>query len=75
MTRSTGRLETNARRGGELRPHTDPEALRFVLDHAMEGAAHAAAFYRPEGLEIARAVVTLAELVLRVLVSEPAPAS
>ncbi|PCC69222.1 transcriptional regulator, TetR family [Nannocystis exedens] len=61
-----------ARRAGELRPHADSEALRFVLDHAVEGAAHAAAFYRPEGLDVARAVDALAELVLRVLVTEPA---
>lgn len=45
-----------------------------MLDHAIEGAAHVAVFYRPEGLHVGRAIDALAELLMRVLVPDP-PAS
>jgi hypothetical protein len=36
-----------AGRRDQLRPLADPEATLFVLEHAIEGASNAAAFYRP----------------------------
>jgi AcrR family transcriptional regulator len=51
----------------ELRPDADLEALGFVLEHALEAATHAVAFYRPRSLSRRRAMNALAELVERAL--------
>ena len=56
-----------AQRAAELRPLSDRDAAVFVLEHAIEAAAHAVAFYRPAGLSSARAVDALVELAIRVL--------
>lgn len=56
-----------AERSADLRPIADREAVHFVLEHALEAAAHAAAFYRPDGLTSERVVDALVELVMRVL--------
>jgi AcrR family transcriptional regulator len=52
----------------ELRSLADRDAFLFVLQHAIESAAHAVAFYRPDGLSPARALDALVELSLRALV-------
>ncbi len=57
------------RRRGELRPLPDLEATRFVVQHAVEAATHAAAFYRPDGLAMARVLDALTELITRSLVA------
>ncbi|HEX5659370.1 MAG TPA: TetR/AcrR family transcriptional regulator [Polyangiales bacterium] len=51
----------------ELRPDADLEALSFVLQHALEAATHAVAFYRPRSLSRRRALAALCELVERAL--------
>jgi len=56
-----------AGRRAELRPLADREATMFVLQHAIEAATHAAAFYRPDSLSLERVLDALAELVLRTL--------
>jgi AcrR family transcriptional regulator len=55
------------RRTNELRPLPDRAATMFVLEHAIEAATHAAAFYRPDGLSTERALDALAELIVRAL--------
>lgn len=62
-----------ARRRAELRPLADHDATMFVLQHAIEAATHAAAFYRPGGLSLERALDALADIVSRGLL--PATAS
>jgi AcrR family transcriptional regulator len=57
-------------RQGELRPHADPEAILFVLQHAIEAATHAIAFNRPDGLSIERALDALTEVVTRTLLPD-----
>jgi AcrR family transcriptional regulator len=54
-------------RAGDMRPLTDREALVFVLQHAIEAATHAVAFYRPDELDRERALDALVELVTRAL--------
>lgn len=54
-------------RKSELRPVADLEALVFVLQHGIDAAAHAAAFYRPESLSRERAFAALRDLVERAL--------
>ncbi|MDB4974610.1 MAG: TetR family transcriptional regulator [Myxococcaceae bacterium] len=54
--------------GSELRPLVDPQATMFVLQHAIEAATHAAAFYRSDELSLERALDALTEMVLRNLV-------
>jgi hypothetical protein len=56
-----------SQRKNELRPIVDIEALVFVLQYAIDAAAHAAAFYRPESLSRERALGALSELVARAL--------
>ena len=62
-------------RRNELRPLSDPEATLFVLQHALEAASHAAAFYRPETLALPRVLDALTEVVTRALlpVHDPLP--
>jgi len=62
-------------RRSELRPFVDLEALVFVLQHGVDAAAHAAAFYRPESLSRERALGALHDLVERALlpVYDPRP--
>jgi AcrR family transcriptional regulator len=57
-----------AERESELRPLADREATYFGLQHAVEAATHAAAFYRPKDLSMDRVLDALTELVLRTLV-------
>ena len=52
----------------ELRPLVDEQATMFVLQHVIEAATHAAAFYRPDALSLERALDALTELVVRQLV-------
>lgn len=59
--------EFMATRQADLRPLADRDATMFVLQHAIEAATHAAAFYRPEGLSLERVLDALAELVLLAL--------
>jgi AcrR family transcriptional regulator len=59
--------ELLVRRRAELRPLADRDATMFVLQHAIEAATHAAAFYRPDGLSIERTLDALTELVTRAL--------
>jgi AcrR family transcriptional regulator len=54
-------------RAHELRAEGDREALVFVLQHAVEAATHAAAFYRPESLSLERALDAVTEVVTRAL--------
>ena len=56
-----------ASRSQELRVFADQEAVMFVVEHATAAAAHAAAFYRPDGLTAQRARDALVEMVLRTL--------
>lgn len=60
-------VEFVASRSRELRPLGDPPAMIFVVGHALEAAAHAAAFYRPRELDRERVVSSLVELLLRAL--------
>ena len=55
----------------EIRPLDDPAAALFVLEHALEAATHAIAFYRPASLTAERAITVTVELVTRYL--GPAP--
>jgi AcrR family transcriptional regulator len=54
-----------SQRQAELRPLVDPEAILFVLQHAIEAATHASAFPRPDGLSTERALDALTEVVTR----------
>jgi hypothetical protein len=54
-------------RRGELRALPDEEATLFVLEHAIEAATHAAAFYRPDGLSLERALDAITDMVVRTL--------
>jgi hypothetical protein len=56
-----------ARHASELRPLADRTAALFVLEHALETATHAIAFYRPEGLAEDRAIAATVDLVYRFL--------
>jgi AcrR family transcriptional regulator len=49
------------------RTRGDREAAMFVLQHALEAAAHAVAFYRPATLPRERAIDALVELAMRAL--------
>jgi AcrR family transcriptional regulator len=59
-----------AARQPDLRPLADRDATMFVLQHAIEAATHAAAFYRPDGLSLERVLDALTDLVLRALLPE-----
>jgi AcrR family transcriptional regulator len=59
--------EFMALRSAEIRPLVDRDATLFVLQHAIEAATHAAAFYRADGLSLDRALDALTELVVRSL--------
>ncbi|WP_236519487.1 TetR/AcrR family transcriptional regulator [Sandaracinus amylolyticus] len=50
-----------------LRPDLDREALVFVIEHAMDAATHAIAFYRPAELDRDRAIDALVDLLSRAL--------
>jgi AcrR family transcriptional regulator len=66
-----------AERRAELRALEDPDALVFVLQHAIEAATNAAAFYRPEGMSTDRVLDALTVLVTRTLLpvaASPKPA-
>lgn len=54
----------------DLRPLADRDATMFALQHAIEAATHAAAFYRPEGLSLDRVLDALTEIVVRALLPE-----
>lgn len=58
-------------RAGELRALDDREAVLFVLHHAIEGATHAAAFYRPDGVRGDAVLDAITELVTRMLLPAP----
>jgi AcrR family transcriptional regulator len=66
-------FEFLAQRSAELRVLPDAQATFFVLQHALEAATHAAAFYRPEGLTLERALDALTDLVVRTLSPLEAP--
>ena len=66
-------FEFLAQRSAELRVLPDAQATFFVLQHALEAATHAAAFYRPEGLTLERALDALTDLVIRTLSPLEAP--
>jgi AcrR family transcriptional regulator len=55
------------KRSAELRPLKDPAATLFVLEHALEAATNAAAFYRPAELSLERALDALTEVLTRTL--------
>jgi AcrR family transcriptional regulator len=65
MTRAVAELL--ARRSAELRPPPDLTATLFVLEHATFATTHAASFYRPEGLSLARVLDGLADMIGRTL--------
>jgi AcrR family transcriptional regulator len=65
MTRAVEQLL--ARRSAELRPLPDLAATLFVLEHATFAAIHAASFYRPDGLSLARVLDALADMIGRTL--------
>ncbi len=63
-----------AGRQKELRPFPDRAAALFVLERALEGAAHAAAFYRPKSIDAKSARDAVVELVIRALMPMRDPA-
>jgi AcrR family transcriptional regulator len=65
MTRAVEQLLS--RRSAELQPLPDLAATLFVLEHATFAATHAASFYRPDGLSLARVLDALADMIGRTL--------
>jgi AcrR family transcriptional regulator len=57
-------------RRAELRRDLDLEATLFVVEHTIEAATHAAAFYRPAGLSMERVLATLTDLLVTALAAE-----
>jgi AcrR family transcriptional regulator len=55
------------RHAGEIRPLDDPGAALFVLEHALEAATHAIAFYRPPSLPAERTITVTVDLVMSYL--------
>lgn len=60
-------LELLVHRRRELRPLVDGASTAFVVQHAVEAATHAAAFYRPDELSMERVLEALTELIVRTL--------
>jgi AcrR family transcriptional regulator len=54
-------------RRAELRVDLDLEAMLFVIEHVLEAASNAAAFYRPDELSLERVLAALTDLVVNAL--------